>query len=298
MARGIVLHPVAPGQRFGHWTALAQVKRPAGAPYDRYFSCRCDCGTEKVRPFQQLKRGGSCGCAKAEAIRAAKIRFVDLVGQQFGRLTVTRFLEYRPAPTSGRPTKRKRWWECRCACGAVKAQPEAELKAGKVKSCGCLHNETAGNRTRTHGLSKKTPEWFCWQGIVKRCENPKAVGYANYGGRGITVCERWRHDFPAFLSDMGPKPSPKHSIDRIDNSGSYSPENCRWATRTEQSRNSRHNRWITCFGKTLILADWARETGISKDTIRDRLNRGWPVERALAGSSAALPRRPSPDRSR
>jgi len=109
---------------------------------------------------------------------------------------------------------------------------------------------------------------------------PKPSDRAYYAGRGITVCDRWRDSFVAFYEDMGPKPSPAHSLDRIDNDKGYEPGNCRWATRTEQMRNTRANRWITFAGETLTLADWSERLGIHKETLTRRLET-WSVEEAM-----------------
>jgi len=118
--------------------------------------------------------------------------------------------------------------------------------------------------------------------MIKRCTNPNTKGYSNYGGRGIKVCERWLHSFENFLADMGPKPSPAHSIDRYpDNNGNYEPKNCRWATRTEQSFNKRTNRLIQHNGETLPLSVWAGRTGMKRETIADRLAHGWTISDAL-----------------
>lgn len=113
-----------------------------------------------------------------------------------------------------------------------------------------------------------------------RCENPEARRYCDYGGRGITVCERWA-DFENFLADMGRKPSLGHSIDRIDNDGPYSPENCRWATKTEQMRNRNSNRYLTHGGETLLMIEWAERLGCPSSVIHKRITRGWSVEKAV-----------------
>lgn len=134
--------------------------------------------------------------------------------------------------------------------------------------------------TPTHGLSY-TPEYRVWQTMRLRCNNPSNKAYPRYGGRGITVCERWQNSVEAFIEDMGPKPSPKHEIDRIDNDGPYCPENCRWVLRRTNSRNRRSNRRISHQGETLTLVEWAERTGIRWDTIMKRLDAGWPAARAL-----------------
>ena len=116
--------------------------------------------------------------------------------------------------------------------------------------------------------------------MIRRCENPKAKNFPRYGGRGITVCERWRTSFEAFLSDMGSRPEGK-TLDRIDNEGNYEPSNCRWATASEQQRNMRSNQWVEFNGERMIVTDWARRLGISHGTLRHRLARGWSVELAF-----------------
>jgi hypothetical protein len=115
--------------------------------------------------------------------------------------------------------------------------------------------------------------------MISRCRRPSDPSYINYGAKGITVCDRWRHSFTAFLADMGERPAGM-SLDRRDNSGDYEPGNCRWATRAEQSRNTSRNIWIT-FGETMCLEDWARRLGLHPETLRNRIRRGWPIVRAL-----------------
>ena len=127
----------------------------------------------------------------------------------------------------------------------------------------------------------RTPEYRCWQSIRDRCYNPNNRDYAMYGGRGIAVCKRWRESSAAFLADMGPKPSPEHSIDRIDNDGDYSPENCRWATPAEQARNRKSSRLLTHNGETMTVAEWAERLAIKPGTLSMRLSYGWSVEKAV-----------------
>lgn len=129
----------------------------------------------------------------------------------------------------------------------------------------------------------RTPEYNAWINIKARCYNINNPRYASYGGRGIKVCEKWKHSFDNFLTDMGERPSDKHSIDRIDNDGDYTPENCRWATMTRQQNNKKDNTYLTHNGMTLSLADWARKVGINQVTLSARLTkRGWSVEKALS----------------
>lgn len=127
---------------------------------------------------------------------------------------------------------------------------------------------------------RRSPTLNTWSNMIGRCTNQNRPDYAYYGGRGITVCERWRESFGAFLSDMGVKP-PGTSLDRIDNAKGYGPDNCRWATRHEQMQNTRGTRLIEFNGQTMGLNAWARSLGINKQSLADRLKRGWPLERAL-----------------
>lgn len=198
-----------------------------------------------------------------------------LIGRTFGRLTVT-------AP-AGSNKNGQALWHCLCQCGAQVIAVTGQLKSGHTKSCGCLRKDVCVQRVTKHGASSRdvrTPEYTAWSGLKARCENTNNPAYANYGARGITVCERWCN-FENFLADMGEKPTPTHSIERIDNDKGYSPENCKWATRTEQSNNRRFNRLITFNGKTQSLSLWAREQRMTYPTLHQRLMLGWSIERAL-----------------
>jgi hypothetical protein len=195
----------------------------------------------------------------------------NLSGQRFGRLVALR----RADRQSGRRVE----WECSCDCGRLAVVCANNLKAGRQVSCGCYREQQIGERSLTHGQTG-TVEYKTWLGIKKRCYNTACKSYADYGGRGITVCERWLNDFPAFLADMGPRPA-SHSIERIDNHGPYSPDNCRWASRTSQNRNTRRNHYIEHNGQRLTLQELADSHSIDRLVVLKRLNRGWSVERAL-----------------
>jgi hypothetical protein len=152
-------------------------------------------------------------------------RKIILDGLRFGRLVVAETIGTRVRAI--------------CDCGQTTETEKYSLKSGLTKSCGCLKNE---GRPRTHGESPRgswTPEYRAGVNMVTRCHNPKATRYKNWGGRGISVCDEWRHDYEAFLSHVGRRPSPTHSLDRIDNNRGYEPGNVRWATREQQARNTR-----------------------------------------------------------
>lgn len=202
---------------------------------------------------------------------------VDLVGKRFGRwLVKTR------APRATRGT----YWQCLCDCGETRVVFGPDLKRGKSQSCGCLAAEL-NLAPRVHGECRggqKTPEYTSWQCMIDRCSNPNAVSYARYGGRGITVCKLWRESYSAFLEHVGRKPSPEHTLERIENHKGYEPGNVRWATPLEQAQNTRQKEKavrLTHLNQTLLLTEWAKEFGIDQSTLRRRLRTGWSMERAL-----------------
>jgi hypothetical protein len=202
---------------------------------------------------------------------------VDLTGATFNNLTVVKRLG---------KNKRGSWlWECRCCCGEVVVKATGDVKAGR-RCHSCAGNSPAllAQGRIPHGLSH-TQEFKSWFSMKRRC-SAKATGRnkALYFDRGIRVCDRWENSFPAFLEDMGKKPSPEHSIDRIDNTVGYEPGNCRWATTLEQSLNRKTNCRITFNGKSLTYSEWAKETGINRRTISSRARKGWPPERILKSS--------------
>jgi len=174
-----------------------------------------------------------------------------------------------------RTTKYRRSAVFECICGNKTVVDVSNFKHGQVRSCGCLSSEVTSTRNTSHGMSG-TPEYEIWCGMLKRCKN-----HPGYAGRGITVCPRWK-DFTLFYSDMGPRPSSNHSVERKDNDKGYDPTNCVWATAATQNRNTRRNMLLTAFGKTQCIQDWAKEVGMNRLTLRQRIvTYAWDVETAL-----------------
>jgi hypothetical protein len=204
---------------------------------------------------------------------------------EYGKLTVL--------GESDKSSPRRRYWRVQCICGTIKDVVADSVKRGDITSCGCQravrgHNQGLANRT--HGLSG-TREYFVHKAMMARCYDPKQTRWERYGGRGIAVCIGW-HDLTNFYEDMAPRPTDKHTLERIDNDGNYScgkcieclandwPKNVKWATKAEQSRNNSRTRLITFNGKTQCVMDWAIELGISYSGLKKRLAQ-WPIEKAL-----------------
>lgn len=207
---------------------------------------------------------------------------MDLRRQQFGKLRVIARAPREDGKQNGA------YWACKCDCGNQLVVPASSLRSGVRKSCGCLKRERLGASLRTHGGSR-TREFHIWSDMRARCHRPTHASYPEYGGRGIIVCDRWRVGengqpaFACFIADMGQRPDASMSIDRIDNNGNYEPGNCRWATSSEQQSNTRRTVRIVYEGVNMALADAIRAAGnvVKWDVARQRIRRGWDVERAV-----------------
>jgi hypothetical protein len=229
-----------------------------------------------------LKNGNtkSCGCWRREEARRRAEKPKPQPGDRFGRLTVIAFLG-----TQGRYPRVR----CQCDCGHITEPHWYNLKSGGTLSCGCLHEEIISARFTTHGRSR-TPEYFVWRLMKTRCLLASGKDFQRYGARGIRVCDRWRSSFANFLADMGPRPTPQHSIDRINNDGHYEPSNCRWATARTQRENQRRTRFYTFNGHTGTLKDLATRAGISYSMVHQRMKKpNWTIEEAMT-TPAGQPR--------
>ena len=190
--------------------------------------------------------------------------YLNLVGERYGRLIV---IEEAPSVMyAGQGNRRKRFWVCRCDCGNKVTIAHGDLRNGRTRSCKCLDNEVKSVRLKTvatrHG-GAYTPEYLTWKRIHNRCKNPNN---RYYGYAGIKVCERW-NSYENFIADMGPKPTPKHSIDRLNFEGDYEPLNCRWATPEEQHKNRRCTKYVMYKNKVITLKEFADSQGLRYSVI-------------------------------
>lgn len=223
-------------------------------------TCECECGNTITVGRSVLTKGAykCCGCSSSKRPL--------IIGDRYGRLVVT---------GKSRSENHRKLWPCLCDCGNTHEATTKSLRGGHTKSCGCI--------VKKHGRSH-SPEYQSWRGAKKRTNSPNNANYRRYGGRGIKMCDRWFYSFENFFADMGERPSPNHTLDRIDCDGHYEPGNCRWATAYTQNQNRReYNTRLTHKGKTQTLAEWSRELGINQTTITQRLYKyGWSVHKTLS----------------
>lgn len=268
------------GKTFSFWT----IDRPDSERGHRHYWCTCKCGSVRSIRADALTGGTStsCGC-NAIAVKIARGNYnggPSLVGAVFGGWTVVGEI--------AKGARHDRRWECRCECGGEGIVSGHALKIGRSTSCGCrkpgMVSAMRLRIPRKYGLAPKEelpPEYMVWVGMRQRCHKPKAQAYKYYGGRGIRVCDKWDKSFAAFMADMGPRPSPGHSIDRIDVNGNYEPGNCRWATMKEQGNNRRTSIYLTVDGETIPLNVASERSGISRGVISRRLLLGWDHREAM-----------------
>lgn len=206
-------------------------------------------------------------------LNSIKQEILDCVGKKFNHLFVLEVIK-------GEPGKGQRFFKCKCDCGAIGMWYYYKVKSGHTKSCGC----NQGARLK-HGMSSRKGYagiYNVWRNMKYRCCNSDAKHWASYGGRGISVCERWLHSFENFYEDMKDGYKKGLTLDRINVNGNYEKDNCRWVDIIQQHKNKRTNVNITYNGRTMILADWAREFRIDECTLHSRIKRwGWPIEKAL-----------------
>lgn len=197
-------------------------------------------------------------------------------------------LKYGTVVAYSHTSKRsQRVWDCLCDCGESYQRTAAQINEGRGQHCGCMSGKLISEATANHGLTG-TPEFKSWDAALYRCDNPNSKDYARYGGRGISVCDRWR-DFSVFLSDMGPRPGANHTLDRIDANGNYEPGNCRWADHVTQQSNRRNNIMVRQNGKEITLfAFYGRNRRSGYSMACRRIARGWSVADAIF--QPAIPR--------
>jgi len=252
------------GQKFGDLLVIKFIGRKNKKSY---HLCKCLlCGKEFETTLDGLKGKTKCNECGIES------RKLNLIGEKYGRLLVLSFHH---------DSKYGAYWECQCDCGKKSIVLGNALRRGSSKSCGCFGDERRIETKTTHGMAY-SDEYRAWIRMIERTTSNSYQGTARYKGRGITVCDEWKHSFEQFYKDMGDKPSKIYSLDRINNNGNYEPSNCRWATPSEQQNNKSNNAPITVCGETKTAKQWADITGLNRDLIRGRVRLGWSPERAIS----------------
>lgn len=200
-----------------------------------------------------------------------------IIDTRVGRLTVIQDRSER------RGARFSRVLDLKCFCGKTFTSLKTSIKSGATKSCGCYHIYKSTSRivsmNTKHGMTGSS-EYNIWSSMKARCYNTSNISYKNYGHRGIKVCEAWKDDFSKFIRDVGPRPSKRHSLDRVDNNGDYSPTNCVWSLPEVQQNNKSNNRIINYDGRSMTLAQWSRELCVGHTTLDNRLKK-WGTKKAL-----------------
>lgn len=270
------------GKKFGLLTVIGQ--SPKTNRYSNRFDFQCDCGNVISECPGRVLYGHkkSCGkCRKRNTSYELEQKITNSIGMKFGKLTII--------GVSHKNGSGKNYAKCKCDCGNIIDVLPNSLFNNQSKSCGCSKSNNpmlANNKSTSSGNYKdgrtKHLLYGTWHQMINRCENPKSKHYDRYGGRGIKVCDEW-HEFWNFVQwseSIGGRPD-GYTLDRIDNDGDYCPENCRWADWETQTSNKSSNRYITFNGRTQTIHQWSTETGLNEQTLTNRINRGWSIERAL-----------------
>lgn len=249
------------GKKFGKLTILEIANRK---PHT-YYVCCCECGNIATIRSDKLVKGEtkSCGC----------IRYNNLIGNKYGRLTVIK---------DDGVINDKRYYLCKCECGNQVSIRSDSLISGRTRSCGCLAVE-AGENSRKHGMSN-TRLYRIYRKMKERCYKKKSLKYYRYGARGITICDEWLNDFESFKNwalENGYQDT--LSIDRINNDGNYEPANCRWATNKEQSNNTCRNRYLEYQGVIKTLTQWCELYNLNYNTVRGWLRKNKTLEDIING---------------
>lgn len=202
---------------------------------------------------------------------------LEITGIKFGLLTAIQKSDQRFG--KGKQIK----WICKCDCGKDYLVVPTQLSSGYTTSCGCDTNRKISEKNSTHGdtINGRTKEYRCWKSMKDRCFLKTSKSYHNYGGRGITISQRWVNSFENFLNDMGRAPSSIHQLERKYNNGNYEPSNCCWVIPMVQSRNRRTNVNATHNGKTMCALDWSNELGISRMKVLRRIKIGWSIQKII-----------------
>ncbi len=262
------------GKKFGKLTAIKRVQRKGR---HIYYLFKCDCGNEKIISKEAVVAGKtkSCGCLQHKTAP----NFKDLTGKRFGRLTVIKRADDYISPSGNHSTQ----WFCQCDCGNACIIAASSLIHGITSSCGCKSIETTKELCTTHGMTG-TRIYNLYYSMRGRCYNPDSISYKKYGAKGITVCDEWMGEdgFINFYNWSMANGYQEHlTIDRIDGTKGYSPDNCRWATYKEQANNTKATVFLTYKGETKPASEWSEITGISQSAITGRKRKGWTDEECL-----------------
>ena len=287
-------YAIKSGQKFGSWTTVRLERNASSGALE--WLCRCECGIEKYKRsrFLYINKNKNLACRRCSFLNGR--RHSISIGQKFCCLTVVS--EEDINTMSG---KKRRAYLCECSCGNTNIVYLQELLNGKRTSClecsrskKIIHKILPTSKNYENGYNEEFnythPLKSTWRKIINRCYNHNDSNYVNYGARGIRVADSW-HTFETFAKDIGKKPSKDHSVDRINNDGNYSLDNCRWATRLEQASNKRSNLNIKHNGNTKIMSEWARDLNVGTKILSQYLINGHSFDEAVKHFSKPVKKR-------